>query len=817
MKKTTFLVLCVAILSQLTITSCSDKELTEEERRQQQEQQADDQFLLASDFWHVVGQLSTAEVLPDDWQTKTFEPGIGLPSDKSATTRIVLTNQAEAAAESFENLTGADVTNVNSYTWKRDFGTLTYEQLHDGTGWAVVEVDIKQMPGLKRIVYCTPEQQGLNANVAGTPYYRFGDVVKKKNANREWEYWVCVRPCFGPEYKGDSHWMCLGSLPAANIGSYKYKDNREWFWPKSLASNDEHIKNLSEMTYAIMNPEAWQNYYISNQKQSMFHDFSFKNINYHNQYFWKLVQEAWNEPIAEEGGQTVFQLLFHRTMSEVKADKQLRFFYGSGSGPGTFTWNICLTTALVTYPSFRLLNTQKHKKSGDQYSFDIREYSRTGRADNSTYFNENGNNPYIYPLRYLRGDKLLGSNPNNYQSMNGVNDIYDVYVFNKHYKQNVGSQYDMNTWTDEAAFDEMRGWYSGQSFYRWGDVVKDEEGSLWFCIQPSGGYEDMSKAEAEEMGMFLSNKSFFISLTPGHFKGNSQYRTNLPTWQEAAPIGILLTYLSAHGPNSAAPKNAYTLAFENIKKYAKVDITKLMVKRDTLHNESSPDREPFTNHVPAFFTNLAYSDANHAAQGKQGLERIIYDFAARSIVDGEVKYNNRWSEFLIWNCYEYGNREKMFLQDLTSIDKVNMYAAGDRWVTLPWYTTGHTGPIGQGKDIYTHEKPRETCYNSISCDIFDWDEQKMEFNQPEYVSMYKEPIVFCRLMAVHDTGKQELVSTDGRKFTEVKFVEADNINSTKTRKQGLLDGNVKVALYTAVRKFYYLNGVKCEGALLGEE
>lgn len=212
-------------------TSCKDDELTEEEKQQKQEQENNEQFLLTSDFWKVVGQLSNAEVLPDDWQNASFDPGIGQPSDKSTTTRIVLTNGAKAADESFENLTGTDVSNVDIYEWKRNFGTLTYKRTTDGTSWATVDVDIKQMPGLKRIVYCTPGQQGLNASVPGVPYYRFGDVVKKRNADNEWEYWVCVRPSFGPENKGDTHWMCLGSLPKSNYETYTYK-NRQW-WPSN--------------------------------------------------------------------------------------------------------------------------------------------------------------------------------------------------------------------------------------------------------------------------------------------------------------------------------------------------------------------------------------------------------------------------------------------------------------------------------------------------------------------------------------------------------------------------------------------------------
>ena len=429
-------------------TSCNDDDLTEEEKREQQVEEDNEQYLLAADFWRVVGQLSNAEVLPDNWQDETFEPGIGIPSDKSATTRIVLTNDARAAVESFANLTGADVTNHNIYIWKHKIGTLTYERINDGTGWASVDVDIKQMPGLKRIIYCTPEQQGLNATFSGTPYYRFGDVIKKRNDLGDWEYWVCVRPCFSPEGKGDMHWMCLGNLSSTDYETLEYKGS-QWWWHKSLTTKVEHIKNLTEMTYAIMNPDEWMDYYTNNPKKNLFHDFTFNNIAYHNRHFWKMVQNAWNEPLksGDEAGKTVFELVMRRKMSEVKADTAINFFYGKAQGPRR-TWPINLQVARLKFTDFRTIDIQSYSKRADQYKFDIREYSKTGHGVSSTYFIRDA---YIYPLRYATGQQLLGSDPGYYQSMAKVNGIEDVYVFNKRYNQEIGSGAEMVVFTEMSS------------------------------------------------------------------------------------------------------------------------------------------------------------------------------------------------------------------------------------------------------------------------------------------------------------------------------------------------------------------------------
>ena len=53
----TLLILCVAILSQLTFVSCKDEDLTEEEKQQKQEQENNEQFLLTSEFWQVACHL----------------------------------------------------------------------------------------------------------------------------------------------------------------------------------------------------------------------------------------------------------------------------------------------------------------------------------------------------------------------------------------------------------------------------------------------------------------------------------------------------------------------------------------------------------------------------------------------------------------------------------------------------------------------------------------------------------------------------------------------------------------------------------------
>jgi hypothetical protein len=282
---------------------------------------------------------------------------------------------------------------------------------------------------------------------------------------------------------------------------------------------------------------------------------------------------------------------------------------------------------------------------------------------------------------------------------------------------------------------------------------------------------------------------------------------------------MLLTLMRSLGPGYKY-EMPLTGAIEHIKQYAKVDVMKLMVVRDTLYNQNGPGQKPYNTHVPAYFTNIAYSNTNHATQDRQGVVRVINNYAAHDYKDGARQYGTRYIELINWSRYEKGNQDPMFLQDLTSKDKVNMYAADDMWVTLPWYTTGQIGPEGEGKiSDYTHEKPRESAYNSISCNLFDWNETTMDFENPEYKSMYNEPIVFCRLMAVHDTGSQELVSTDGRQFKVVQLIQGGDLTffQFRRREEGILCWGTYSGQNPVIRDFHYYNGEKNRGSYLGEK
>ena len=245
--------------------------------------------------WRLISMLTDEGTAPSGWQDKTFEPTIGKAVDGDPYTRVVSTNDVDAAAARFAELADnpagfSEVMSGYSYSVE-GMGKLTYKRGSETESYlAQVDVDLKQVPHLKKILYQTPAQQGNNATVTGTAFYRFGDVVK----DSEGSYWICVRPSFGPEGKGDSHWVTV-SLPLPKKNIYEYHgNNNDYYLPTGLGESVEHMQNLCEMFYAMLYPTQWLHNLSSSPKPKMFHDFSYDNYKYHNVNFWKLVEQAWS-------------------------------------------------------------------------------------------------------------------------------------------------------------------------------------------------------------------------------------------------------------------------------------------------------------------------------------------------------------------------------------------------------------------------------------------------------------------------------------------------------------------------------------------
>jgi len=406
-----------------------------------QEQQAQDaQQAKAEKFWAVVSHLVDVDDYTPDYADKTFEPTYGVAQGNDGT-RYVYTNTAAAAAERFADLVERDDIDENTQTYTYDdpdVGKLVYTK---GTGrnLATVDVDIKQIPTLKKIVYVPGAY--ANGSFRGRAYYRFGDVVKRPvqdyNGNNVDEYWICVRPSFGLEGKGDSHWVCLNVLPKKNVWHYHSKTNgKDYYLPTGLGTNQEHMQNLAEMLYAIYDPVQWQENVsdIANTGLEMFHDFDKTKYTLHNQYFWKNVQRQWkNKDILKKAfNYTGSEADFKQMLFEGVYLSGLHLLYYGYSWYTSVSWNATLYEAIYMNgaankeKNMHMANYEKPERHMKEIGFDCRKRGQDLFSDYKTFFNDGVD--YRWTVRHATGKELASDGRYDVRTaIRGVEEVYRYY------------------------------------------------------------------------------------------------------------------------------------------------------------------------------------------------------------------------------------------------------------------------------------------------------------------------------------------------------------------------------------------------------
>ena len=395
----------------LGVTSCKDDDDDSKSEEQQQQEQEE----RASKFWSVVGQLVSSDSYAADYEDKTFEPTYGVADAANATTRIVETNDMQTAAQRFSDLVGAAIDeNTPSYTYRDpEVGTLTYTRGGTAEDWATVDVSIKQLPRLRKIIYRVGGE-GTNASFREKAWYRFGDVVSRQNQDGQTEYWICVRPAFGPEKKSDSHWVCLNTVPQKNLFHVNGSNGTQYYVPTGVGTNTKRMQDLAEMFYAMVYPEKWYETATNNHTDGLisfsgvpiFTDFTKANLMYHNQHFWKRVTEGWiKKGIADKALNTKLENIADRIESE-----GITLLYEGYSWWSKTSWNCKLYQASYTngtaYDEKNLHHAvyTKPEKNMKSIKFDC----RTMGDEMSNYQDFFGDTKLRWVIRHATGKELNG-------------------------------------------------------------------------------------------------------------------------------------------------------------------------------------------------------------------------------------------------------------------------------------------------------------------------------------------------------------------------------------------------------------------------
>jgi hypothetical protein len=714
------------------IASCSDDDKSDDNSGSGEKTETElEQEVLG---WTLITQLTDEGKAPEGWENKTFEPTIGSPVEGDPYTRVVATNTMESAAARFAELADnppgfSEATSVYDFSIE-GIGKLSYQRgSENGQFLAQVTVDLKQVPHLKKILYQTPEQSGNNSSFAGTAYYRFGDVV----ADNQGYYWICVRPAFGKEGKQDSHWLCLSrTLPDENLEAYKTSTGKQNYLPTGLGSSTKHMQNGAEMFFAMLHPDDWYNNLSGSTKPAMFGDFSTKNYQYHNIYFWQRVCKAWQD-----------QDLFNRVLGVSKQQLDggltngLHYLYSGYSWWWKTSWWCTLYEATYKNGTGKKSNmhdaaTSKPKKDMHDIIVDAKSGDKVGTVNGKFFDNDNAVRWYV---RCKTGAQL--STNGSYNEKTKISGCRDIYVYNNLYN------IDLNN--DPEVTEKEKAWTT-RGFYVMGDVVKDNDGNRWICIQecPNNAvaYPDAKHA-------------YFVSFDQKALGKNlsAQY-SNLPSRDLSMQLFFCMDvlYHNRTANNSMTPSRR---ACENMKTYAEVDLSEIIAFRDTVHTYKNGSG----GKIPVSFISTLYYDTD----GTLCVLRMIGDYTASQPGNGGRDWS--WRFYTSYTQNLSTEPKRMELRDLADITDVMNYSS-DRWVTLPW------------EDPLTQELTPSPGYLRTTQDIdlyrFVYKAGRSWKGGTFPMNMYREPIVVFAVKRLVDTGVEVRTFEDGTPFRRVHLVSDDD-------------------------------------------
>ena len=241
-----------AVLVAGAIVSCDEENVPTQEPEFTPEELAEmaaaDKFAAANSVYRA---LALIDELPDNWESTTFTPAEGVAvSEAESDIRNVVSTGADHAKSYFLSIV-PDL-GLNGDTWSHEgVGTLTFRALNEENCYAVIDVNLVQMPGLKELRFVPEAVVGENS-FSGEPYYRVGDVIKDKKGI----YWICVRPSGGPLKKDYAYFVSfdksLIKTTTQNQTIYN-EENSELTREKNnyLTGKWTYAKNLVEERIAI--------------------------------------------------------------------------------------------------------------------------------------------------------------------------------------------------------------------------------------------------------------------------------------------------------------------------------------------------------------------------------------------------------------------------------------------------------------------------------------------------------------------------------------------------------------------------------------
>ena len=256
---------CVMLLiGGLSFASCSDDD--NDGGNGNADIDTEEQAIVAeNEFARIASVLAQPSELGSNWASQTLKPAVGRPVEGNTSVRMVAVVDEKEALDFYNGLTGqhlAEGTTGNTWTYP-GIGSLSYEKRNEADCFAVIDVDIRQIPTLKQVKLVPSEVLGDNA--AGEAYYSFGDVIYD---SRDDSYWVCGRPA-APALGKDKSWWFSFCIPDANVKkdvkvSAKVNGKKQKVvvgdLPYKLNGTSDKVVTFGEMLTLIAEPQLYYDY-----------------------------------------------------------------------------------------------------------------------------------------------------------------------------------------------------------------------------------------------------------------------------------------------------------------------------------------------------------------------------------------------------------------------------------------------------------------------------------------------------------------------------------------------------------------------------
>lgn len=769
----------IALWVLLCLASCNRSGLDPEE--------GSDNPTEESVFWDVVGQLVAYGDITPDYKGKTFKAHIGTPDGGDESVRVVAVNDLGAAVARYNTLTGASITETTpSHTYSnKEVGTLTWNLSGDNTSWATVDVNVPAVPGLRKIIYRSAEQGDVNGSVGddGSAYYRFGDVIQRQTTTGT-EYWICVRPSFGPEGKGKSHWVSVSPLPQSNLWPYYNtgepfvpSNDMQYGLPYNLGKATEWHQDLAELLFAIMYPHDWftnaTNYYHVSRLGfidglRIFNDFQVGNIGYHNEAFWNLVQVQWkNRDLVRKIFGISYEQMEQALNPHVQDPAGIHFLYYGHEWLTRVSNTAKLFDAHYTHGAD---NTQKnmHKETKKTVSAQVVVTDNKTEGNNNFSFNfyilQTQAKPYIeeprffgdnaprWTVRYMTGEELSSSgNYDPQQPIPGFSQVdgetyryYRDVMKNKNLTDPPEVTVAENNIENDKEKQNLTS-FDGIGHYGFGDVLTDQSGFHWFVVRISGGSQEQNP---------LTEKSPYAELVSfeGVVPSASKLVANtIATRDKIIRVSMPLWHLfkEAYGNSESVNSNGYKVK-ENVKAHAGVDLTHIM-------QEVSIERYGEANAKGGTeLCSLGYFEEGSANQHliRYITERGVGNSMITVLYDKYPSVNTYTNIYPELTSAQF-NGDPIYLQDVTDQAKVDAHAR-DYMAEAPFFGTQERRQIRTTTDDRAKDINNYLYYRNI------WDLKA----QP--LGMWNEPVLLLRATAIYDRGEYEGYATmtiDGHELT----------------------------------------------------